>query len=181
MAPPHGLRVLASTLRPLTSPAEATLRGEGSPSGARKRKSARPDDVFAPAVVATAAAGGAFAAGKDGQVKGCDDDDKGGHACVPKPSAETAEPTLTRPRVAKASISSASDFDPSDAATGPGPAGLLEKKREPPSPPMRMPKANPFGTEPEGYSLVHAAKRARRDASAAAAAADAADAEAEAE
>ena len=46
---------------------------------------------------------------------------------------------------------------------------------------MRMPKANPFGTEPEGYSLVHAAKRARRDASAAAAAADAADAEAEAE
>ena len=36
--------------------------------------------------------------------------------------------------------------------------------RRSPSPPARAPRENPFGAEPEGYSLVHAAKRAKRDA-----------------
>ena len=36
--------------------------------------------------------------------------------------------------------------------------------RRSPSPPARAPRKNPFGAEPEGYSLVHAAKRAKRDA-----------------
>ena len=39
----------------------------------------------------------------------------------------------------------------------------LEARRSP-SPPERVPRKNPFGAEPEGYSLVHAAKRAKRDA-----------------
>jgi hypothetical protein len=36
--------------------------------------------------------------------------------------------------------------------------------RRSPSPPARVPRENPFGAESEGYSLVHAAKRAKRDA-----------------
>jgi hypothetical protein len=39
----------------------------------------------------------------------------------------------------------------------------LEARRSP-SPPARAPRENPFGAESEGYSLVHAAKRAKRDA-----------------
>ena len=62
---------------------------------------------------------------------------------------------------------------PSTAATGR--TGSLSKetatardgcaKAEPePEPPTRASRVNPFGEEPEGYSLVHAAKRAKRDA-----------------
>ena len=36
--------------------------------------------------------------------------------------------------------------------------------RRSPSPPARAPRENPFGAKSEGYSLVHAAKRAKRDA-----------------
>ena len=49
-------------------------------------------------------------------------------------------------------------------ATGTLKASLGENLRKSPEPPARAPRANPFGAEPEGYSLVHAAKRARRDA-----------------
>ena len=49
-------------------------------------------------------------------------------------------------------------------ATGTLKASLGENLRKSPEPPARAPSANPFGAEPEGYSLVHAAKRARRDA-----------------
>ena len=49
-------------------------------------------------------------------------------------------------------------------ATGTLKASLGENLRKSPEPPARAPSANPFGAEPEGYSLVHAAKRAKRDA-----------------
>ena len=70
------------------------------------------------------------------------------------------------------------DTAPSDAETASEPPVADEKKGggatgtlkaslgalRSPEPPARAPTANPFGAEPEGYSLVHAAKRARRDA-----------------